>query len=72
MGNLCSQVESERTVLGTLLPLTPATGVRAFGFLPCGEKKVNLKSSREKASPGSLIKDSSLAKLGVIWPSLKE
>lgn len=42
MGNICSQVENERIVLGTLLSLTPATGVRAFSFLPCGGKKSEL------------------------------
>lgn len=42
MGNICSQVENERIVLGTLLSLTPATGVGAFGFLPCEKKKSEL------------------------------
>lgn len=64
MGNICSQVENERIVFGTLLSLTPATGVGDFLFLPCEKKKVNLKSSREKASPGSLIKDFLIGKVG--------
>ena len=42
MGNICSQVENERIVFGTLISLTPATGVGDFLFLPCEKKKGEL------------------------------
>lgn len=50
----------------------PLESEPSASYLVRKKKEVNLKSSREKVSLGSLIKDPSLAKLGVIWLSLKE